>query len=96
MARTRYVVTYDISDDRRRNQVFRTLHGFGDHTQYSVFLCELNDSELVRLRAAVRPHIDAGEDQLLIVEVGPATGPITANVEAIGKGYDPPVRSVVI
>jgi CRISPR-associated protein Cas2 len=96
MARTRYVVTYDIADDRRRNQVFRALHGFGDHTQYSVFLCELNDSELVRLRTAVRPHIDAGEDQLLIVEVGPAAGPVTASVEAIGKHYNPPVRSMVI
>jgi CRISPR-associated protein Cas2 len=96
MARTRYVVTYDIADDRRRNHVFRTLHGFGDHTQYSVFLCELNDSELVRLRMAVRPHIDTGEDQLLIVEVGPATGSVTASVEAIGRHYDPPTRSVVI
>ena len=88
-------MTYDISDDRRRNKVFKALQGFGDHTQYSVFLCELNDQELSRLRARVRPHIDHREDQLLIVEIGRATRLVAANIEAIGKPYDPPVRSMV-
>jgi CRISPR-associated protein Cas2 len=96
MARSTYVVTYDISDDRRRDKVFRILHGFGDHTQYSVFLCELNEQELARLRTRVRPHIDHREDQLLIVEIGRATRLAAANIEAIGKPYDPPVRSIVI
>lgn len=96
MARASYVVTYDIADDRRRDKVFRALHGFGDHTQYSVFLCDLNERELVRLRCAVRPHINAAEDQLLIVEIGPATPAGGTSIEAIGKTYEPPVRSIVI
>lgn len=96
MARSIYVVTYDISDDRRRTKVFRTLQGFGDHTQYSVFLCELNESELIRLRTRLRPCIHNGEDQVLIVEVGRASPSVGANIEAIGKPYDPPVRSMVI
>jgi CRISPR-associated protein Cas2 len=96
MARASYVVTYDIADDRRRDRVFRALHGFGDHTQYSVFLCDLNQSELVRLRSAVRPHINGAEDQLLIVEIGPAASPAAISIEAMGKCYEPPVRSIVI
>lgn len=96
MARSIYVVTYDISDDRRRTKVFRALHGFGDHTQYSVFLCELNESELIRLRTRLRPFINSNEDQVLIVEVGRVARSMGANIEAIGKPYDPPVRTMVI
>ena len=33
----RYIVTYDVSDDDRRNKVFTALRGYGDHIQYSVF-----------------------------------------------------------
>ena len=96
MARSTYVVTYDISDDRRRTKVFQALQGFGDHTQYSVFLGELNEQELIRLRMRVRPYIDHTEDQLLIVEIGRGTRLLAANIEAIGKPYDPPVRSMVM
>ncbi|HUT57607.1 MAG TPA: CRISPR-associated endonuclease Cas2, partial [Phycisphaerae bacterium] len=39
--RRRYLVTYDISDDKRRDLVFKTLRDRGDHVQFSVFLCEL-------------------------------------------------------
>jgi CRISPR-associated protein Cas2 len=47
MERRRYLVTYDISDDKRRDQVFQTLRDNGDHAQYSVFFCELTPRELV-------------------------------------------------
>lgn len=94
--RSRYVVTYDISDDRRRDKVFRTLHGFGDHTQYSVFLCELDETELIRMRERLRPHVNEPDDQVLVVEIGPAARSAEPRIEAIGRAYDPPVRSIVI
>jgi CRISPR/Cas system-associated endoribonuclease Cas2 len=31
--RTRYVVTYDVSDPGRLRQVYRVMRGFGDHIQ---------------------------------------------------------------
>ncbi len=34
-----YLVCYDISDDVRRSRVLKTMKGFGDHLQYSVFEC---------------------------------------------------------
>lgn len=49
MTRKRFLVAYDIADDKRRNQVFKTLYGYGDHAQYSVFFCELSQQELVRV-----------------------------------------------
>ncbi len=96
MRRRNYVVTYDISDDRRRNQVFRLMHGFGDHAQYSVFLCQLNDTELVRLRSALRQEIHHGEDQVLIVDVGRASRPLETALDVVGRAYEPNVRTVVV
>ena len=49
-SRTLYVVAYDISSDRRRTKVHKTLCGFGKWTQYSLFECHLTEKELVALR----------------------------------------------
>lgn len=96
MARSTYVVAYDISDDKRRSRVFKALHGFGDRAQFSVFFCELNDRELVRLRTRMRELINEAEDQVLIVEVGSGMRPLETGLEAIGLPYEPVVRSLVI
>jgi CRISPR-associated protein Cas2 len=96
MGRNNYVVTYDISDDKRRNKVFTALHGFGDHAQYSVFFCELNDRELVQMRTRLRAEIHNGEDQVLIVELGPAVRPLESSLEVLGKGYEPVTRTIVV
>lgn len=96
MNRHHYVVTYDISDDKRRDKVFKTLHGYGDHAQYSVFFCELNQEELVRLRMRLHKAIHHGEDQVLIVELGRAVRPLATALDVVGKSYDPPVRTLVV
>lgn len=96
MERRNYVVTYDISDDRRRTDVFKTLLGQGDHAQYSVFFCELTDEELVKLRSRLRLLINSAEDQVLIVDLGRATRPLDAGIECIGRPYDPPVKTLVV
>lgn len=91
-----YAVTYDISDDKRRNEVFKTLHGFGDHAQYSVFFCELNDRELVRLRGLMKDAIHHEEDQVMIVDLGDSAPPLEAGLEVIGRPYEPSSRTVVV
>lgn len=96
MSRRHYVVTYDISDDRRRNEVFKTLHGYGNHAQFSVFFCELSDTELVQLRGKLRAAINHRDDQVLIVDLGLAARPLDSSLEVVGRGYNPAVRTVVI
>jgi CRISPR-associated protein Cas2 len=96
MERRHYLVCYDISDDRRRDNVFRILLGQGNHAQYSVFFCELSERELVELRTRLRACIHVAEDQVLIVDLGKASRPLVAGVEALGRRYDPPVRTVVV
>jgi len=44
-----YVVSYDISDDKRRNRVGNVLLDFGKRVQYSVFECILDDQLLKKM-----------------------------------------------
>lgn len=96
MARHHFLLTYDISDDKRRTKVFKILLGAGDNVQYSVFLCDLDARELAALRTRIRPLLHARQDQLLIVDLGKADAPLLDGIEALGRGYEPPVRTQII
>jgi CRISPR-associated protein Cas2 len=62
--RNSYLVCYDISDDKRLRKVFQEMRRWGDHLQYSVFECQLRDSDLVRLRAELSKIIHHHDDQV--------------------------------
>ena len=94
--RRRYLVSYDVSDDKRRNGIFRMLMGNGDHVQFSVFLCELNDRELAALKGRLRQTVNHRQDQVLILDLGGAEHDLGAKLECIGKGYEPPSRVLVV
>ena len=59
-----YVISYDIPDDRRRNQLAKALKGFGTRVQYSVFEAHLNRREYQELKRAVARVIDPDEDSV--------------------------------
>ncbi len=63
--RRRYVVTYDISDDRRRNRVARFLSGYGERVQYSVWECVLTASQAEKMRRGLARRM-GGEDRVRI------------------------------
>ena len=89
-------MAYDIADDKRRSKVFKMLFGYGDHAQYSVFFCEMNEREVVVLRRRLRETIHHEEDQVMLVDLGNAVRPLEAGLEVLGKGYNPPVRTLVV
>ena len=45
-----FAVCYDVSDDRERRHVDRTLQGFGFRVQRSVFECRMTPGALRKLR----------------------------------------------
>jgi CRISPR-associated protein Cas2 len=94
--RKRYLIAYDVSDDKRRNAVFRTLMGNGDHVQFSVFLCQLNDVELARLKGMLQESVNTRQDQVVVLDLGPADSDLSARLECIGRAYTPPARVTVI
>lgn len=91
-----YVVCYDIANDRRLRKVYKTMRGFGDHIQLSVFRCELSPRERVELIAELAPIINHDEDQVLFVNVGPADGRAAVVFEALGRPYLSPLRHAVV
>ena len=96
MARRRYLVSYDVSDDKRRNRIFQTLRDNGDHAQYSVFFCELNARELASVRARLSELVHHQEDQVLILDLGEAANPLEGGLECIGRPYHPVPKLMVI
>jgi hypothetical protein len=67
MPRNTYLVCYDICDDKRLREVFKTMRDFGDHLQYSIFDCHFTPTDLVRCRHAlgeIMPGASRGRDNL--------------------------------
>jgi CRISPR-associated protein Cas2 len=91
-----YVVCYDISDDRRLRRVYKTMRGFGDHLQLSVFRCELSARERASMISALVAIIAPERDQVLIVDIGPADGRADSAFETVGRAYRPRMRHAII
>lgn len=97
--RTRYLLCYDVRDDRRLRRTIAVAETWGHRIQYSVFVCDLSDLERVQLELAIRRVIDLSVDRALLIDLGPATSPSTdhrfiwiSNPEPI---YDPSEPFVV-
>lgn len=53
----RVIVSYDVSDDRRRRKVAKIMEGYGYRVQYSVFECDLEAEQVRTLQRRLRPYI---------------------------------------
>lgn len=96
MIRRRYLISYDIADDDRRRHVADTLVDHGDRLQYSVFLCELTETVCIALESTLADLIHHGEDQVVLLDLGPTHRLPASFLRCIGKPYDPPTRTLVI
>lgn len=94
--RTTYIVCYDISEPRRLRLVYKTLRGYGDHLQLSVFRCELNAKDKVRLHTELSEHIHHGEDQVMFTPLGPPDGHNATHIETLGRPLMCPERHAVV
>ena len=68
--RKRYLVAYDIRDDRRLRRVHKTVKGYGWSLQYSVFICDLDAMELLSLKTDLGAVIHHAADSIAIVDLG--------------------------
>jgi CRISPR-associated protein Cas2 len=80
--RTLYVIAYDITSDRRRRKVHKSLCGFGEWTQYSLFECHLSEKELLLLRGKLEKLLEPDEDSLRLY---PLCGACVEKVETMGS-----------
>jgi CRISPR-associated protein Cas2 len=80
-----FIVSYDISDRVRWAKVYKTMRGFGEHLQLSVFQCDLTPAQKVRMAAALNEIINHEEDQVVFIDLGPTEGREVKEIEAIGR-----------
>jgi CRISPR-associated protein Cas2 len=86
MRRT-YIVCYDICDPKRLRRVYKTMCGYGDHLQLSVFRCDLTDMALVQMKGDLSEEIHHDEDQVLIIYLGPVDSPFNDRISSLGLPY---------
>lgn len=51
----------------------------------SVFSCDLTPSQRIQMIAALENAIDAGEDQVLVIDLGPAEAKPVHDIETVGR-----------
>jgi CRISPR-associated protein Cas2 len=81
----RYIVTYDIGDPKRLDRVYRVMKGAGEHIQLSVFCCDLSDRQRERLLLDLLAIIHGGQDQVLLIDLGPTDGVGPHQIRALGR-----------
>jgi CRISPR-associated protein Cas2 len=96
MSRRHFLISYDVSDDRRRSRVFDILSDYGNHTQFSVFLCDLDEAELATIRGRFTEEIHARQDQVLIVDLGLAQHDLDTRIESVGIPFNPRTRAFIV
>ena len=95
MARNRYFVCYDVRDPQRLLQTYKTMCGYGDRIQYSVFLCDLSDVELIMMRGDLEDVMNTKEDSLVIVNIG-SVEKSEARITTIGTSFETQRRDASI
>lgn len=96
MSRHAFIVSYDITDDKRRTQVHARCLGYGERIQYSVFRCHLSPTERISLEVELREIVHHRADQVLFIDLGPVEGRASRCITALGKYYRPPDDGPVI
>lgn len=66
------------------------MKDYGEHVQYSVFICQLTDVQEARLKAKLEEVIHQREDQVMFVRIGPVTRKqLEKRISTIGREYLP-------
>lgn len=76
--------------------MFKTMRGFGDPLQYSVFLCVLSLSEKVVMLSRVKDVMNQKEDKFMLANIGPETGRGSEAFEFIGMPSPVSQRNCII
>lgn len=61
-----YVISYDITDDKRRNKVAKILESYACRVQYSVFEIICNEEVIDKIASELKNIIKENEDSIRI------------------------------
>ena len=60
----KFVIAYDIQNDKNRKKLSDILEGIGYRVNFSVFECEINETKLKKLIKDAKPLLDVKTDSL--------------------------------
>ncbi|MHA2616646.1 MAG: CRISPR-associated endonuclease Cas2 [bacterium JZ-2024 1] len=66
MQKRHIVISYDIPDDERRNELHSLLLAYGVPVQFSVFECELKEEEILKLLHRMERILNREEDSVIL------------------------------
>lgn len=81
----RYLVAYDVPDDRRRTRLAKAISGFGDRVQFSVFVVDASPTRLQRLQLRLEGLMNDDEDSVLICDLGQLSSGIEKRFRYLGQ-----------
>lgn len=58
------VISYDIAEDKRRTKLHKILKSYGQWMQYSVFECDLTETQYAKLRLRLSKLIKPEQDSI--------------------------------
>jgi len=90
-----YIVAYDICDPKRWRAIFRTMKGYGDWLQLSIFQCRLTRLRHAEMIADVDCLIHHDDDHVLIMDLGIADA-VEPRVTSLGKDFKPVSNDTII
>jgi len=91
-----YLVCYDIRNAKRLRRVFKTMKGYGEHWQFSIFFCVLKDIDRVRMQTDLEAEMNLKEDQVLAVDLGPNEQEARKAATIIGQPLPQPDSGMVV
>lgn len=68
--RRRYLIAYDIANEKRLRRVATLMESFGERLQYSVFMCDMTPGARARWRSAMLEEMQLGEDSVVVIDLG--------------------------
>lgn len=89
-----YVICYDITENKIRNKVAEYLKGIAYRIQYSLFMADLNDRELEKVKINLSGLIRIAEKPLLLIV--PVCKSCKQKIWKVGEAREKHIYSVVV
>lgn len=90
-----YLVCYDITEPKRWRRIYKTMKGYGEWLQLSVFQCRLSRQNLLRMTDTLTGLMNATEDHLMIIDIGPADA-VNIRIDSYGRSFKAIERRPII
>lgn len=81
-----YIITYDVSNQKRWRRIYKLMKGYGQWLQLSVFQCRLNHRRRMELVALLNGIIHHDNDHVLVLDLGVAEK-VSPQVISLGPAF---------